>query len=143
VFWLKLDAVKVSFGVVGSGLSWLFGGWDTLIQYLLLFMAADYVTGIIKSGMKKEISSKIGFRGIGKKVGILVVVAMAQGLDVLLADQTANILGVDMPMIRTVVIWAYIVNELTSIIENVEGMGVPVPPVIDKVLSLVRQRSNK
>ena len=140
---MKLNSITVAFGFVGSFFSWMFGGWDSLIQYLLLFMMADYVTGMIKAGINKEICNKIGFIGLAKKVGILAIVAVAHGLDQLFATEEANLFSFNFPIIRTIVIWGYIINEVTSILENVKMMGVPVPSIIQKVLSILKAENNK
>lgn len=129
--------IKIVLASVGSYLSWLFGGWDILLQWLITFMIADYFTGLIKSMIQGKLSSKVGFIGIAKKIGILIVVATSHGLDQLFADPEANIFNIDMPLIRTIVIWAYIVNEVISILENVKEIGVPAPKFLQKVLDMV------
>ena len=135
---MKVKMIIVS---VGSFFSWLLGGWDILLQWLLTFMIVDYVTGMISAAINKKLSSKVGFKGIAKKVGILAVVALAHGLDTLFADPEANVFNIDMPLIRTVVIWAYIANEIVSILENVKGMGVTVPLPLQKILDLIQDRT--
>jgi toxin secretion/phage lysis holin len=137
---LKLKAAITS---IGSFFSLLLGGWDILLKWLLIFMIVDYATGMINAAINKKLSSKIGFIGITRKIGILVVVAISHGLDQLFADPEANVFNVDMPLIRTVVIWAYIVNEIVSILENVKGMGVSVPLPLQKVLDLIQDRTEE
>jgi toxin secretion/phage lysis holin len=134
---LKLKMLLVS---TGSFLSLLLGGWDILLKYLVLFIVLDYVTGMTSSAIQGKLSSRTGFIGIAKKIGILIVVAIAHSLDQLFLDPEANIFNINMPLIRTMVIWGYIVNELVSILENVKGMGVPVSPALEKVLNMIQDR---
>lgn len=139
---MKLGTIQISLGVVGGALTWIFGGWDLLLQYLILFMVLDYVTGLIKAGFNKEISYKVGFVGLAKKVGILAIVAVAHGLDQLFASETSNIFGLEFPVIRTIVIWGYLINESISILENIKLLGVPLPPVLQKILSIIKEDVN-
>lgn len=126
-------------GVVGGFLAYLLGGWDMSILTLLIFMAIDYITGLIVAGVfhksKKTASgglnSKIGFVGLLKKFVVFLLIIVAHFLDV--------ILGVD--FVRNAVIIAFITNELISIIENAGLMGVPMPKVINKALDLLQDRS--
>lgn len=135
---MKLKLLLVSFG---SFLSLLLGGWDILLKYLVLFIVLDYLTGMANSAIQGKLSSKTGFIGIAKKIGILIVVAIAHSLDQLFLDPEANIFKIDMPLIRTLVIWGYIVNEVVSILENVKGIGVPVPSPLQKILDMIQDRT--
>ncbi len=135
--------LKAAIASIGSFFSLLLGGWDILLKWLLIFMIVDYATGMINAAINKKLSSKIGFIGIARKIGILVVVAISHGLDQLFANPEANIFNIEMPIIRTVVIWAYIVNEIVSILENVKGMGVSVPLPLQKVLDLIQDRTEE
>lgn len=101
-------------GAVGSALAWALGGIDLQLQWLLMFVAVDYVTGTIAAGKTGEWNSRVGFRGLFKKVFIFVVVMLSHGLDV--------IAGTDM-MLRNAAIAAYAVNEGLSIIENIDRLG--------------------
>ncbi|MCU9614634.1 phage holin family protein [Caldibacillus lycopersici] len=139
---MKLNTIQMGLGAAGSFFTWFFGGWDLLLQYLLLFMVLDYITGIIKAAIKKQISNRIGFIGLARKVGVLVIVAIAHGLDRLFATSEANIFGLDIPVIRTIVIWGYIINEITSILENIKLIGVPLPAILQKILSIIKTETD-
>lgn len=95
------------------------GGFDELLRCLLILIVADYVTGWAAAFIKRELSSDIGFRGIIKKVVILVIVAVSYAL-----DQGFN---VPAPGLRSIVISFYILNEGLSIIENADHMGLKIP----------------
>jgi len=125
-------------GAVGSFIASLFGGWSMDFQTLLLFMVVDYITGLIVAGVfhtsqKSEsgaLNSNVGFKGLCKKIGILLCVLIAYRLDISI--------GTD--YIRTAVIIAFIVNEAVSIVENVGLMGVPIPPAIFKAIDVLKNK---
>lgn len=126
-------------GVIGGFITYIVGGWDMAILTLLIFMAIDYITGLIVAGIfhksKKTASgglnSKIGFLGLAKKVVVFLLIIVAQLLDL--------ILGID--FVRNSVIIAFITNEVISIIENAGLMGVPMPKVIHKALDLLQDQT--
>lgn len=128
---LKSVLVTAS-GIVGSALSALFGGFDSIFASLLIFMAVDYITGLIVAGVFHKsqksssgaLESRAGWKGICRKGITLSVVLVAARLDMLL--------GTD--FIRDGVVVAYMVNECISIIENAGLMGIPIPEPIRKAL---------
>lgn len=109
--------------------TYIFGGVDTVLVVLLFFITLDYITGIMAGIVTKELSSEVGFRGIFKKVCILILVALASLL--------GEYLGFD---IRTWVIGYYIANEGISILENTGRIGVKYPT---KLLDILKQLQNK
>lgn len=110
----------------------LWGTPDGLLYALIAFMVMDYVTGIISAYIRKEISSSTGFRGIAKKVFIMVLVAVGHLLD-------SRVVG-DGTVCRSAVIGFYIANEGISILENSGKIGLPLP---EKLLDVLRQLKNK
>lgn len=125
-------------GVLGSFIAGLFGGFDAALLTLLLFMAADYVTGLILAGVfrrspKSEsgaLESKAGLKGLFRKGGMLLTVLVACRLDLLLGSN----------LIRDASVIAFSVNELISITENLGLMGVPIPEVIVKSISALKEK---
>lgn len=115
-------------------LIYLLGGWDIALQCLLIAIALDYVSGIIKAFTTKTLSSKIGFRGILKKIGLLLIVMVGVLIDRVTGDTGA---------IRTLVIYYFVANEGLSILENLGEAGVPIPPAIKKALKALRKESNE
>lgn len=120
-------------GIVGSFIAGLFGGWDTALATLLIFMAVDYVTGLIVAAAGKspkgKLSSKIGWRGLAKKCVVLLVLVAAQ-LDV--------VLGMD--YVRAGVCVAFLCNEVISILENAGLMGVPLPAALKNAVELLQSK---
>lgn len=119
---------------IGTGLVYLWGGFDVAMQCLLIAIALDYVSGIIKAFVLKQLSSTVGFRGILKKVGILVVVALAVLIDRVTGESGA---------IRTLVIYYFVANEGLSIIENAGKAGLPIPHSIKEALQALKRQGDK
>lgn len=127
-------------GVVGSFIAGLFGGWDTSLITLLLFMGIDYITGLAVAACGKSpksdtgrLSSKIGWRGLAKKCVSLLLVLVAVRLDITLGTS----------YIRDAVCIAFTVNELISITENAGLLGIPLPTVITKAIDLLQSKGKE
>ena len=131
-------AVMTGAGVIGGMISQAFGGWDAALITLLLFMAVDYLSGLIVAGVFQasdksasgSLSSVACWQGLLKKGMTLIIVLVAARLDIVLGTA----------FVRDAVVIAYIVNETISIIENAGLMGLPVPDVI---MSAIEQLQGK
>lgn len=127
--------MKNIFSFICSGIStifiYVFGGLDVALQCLLIAIALDYVSGIIKAYESRTLSSRIGFRGIIKKVGILAIVALGVVIDRLTGNSGD---------IRTLIIYYFVANEGLSIIENLASAGVPIPAIIAKALKVLKDK---
>ena len=104
-------------------------------------MALDYLTGSLAAAKEGEWSSGRAREGIWHKCGMIVVVAVSAGVDMLLALVLANLPLVELPfqyagLVCPVVLVWYIVTELGSIAENGAGMGAPVPKWLVKLLAM-------
>lgn len=117
---------------LGTTIIYLFGGVDVAMTCLLIAIVIDYISGLIKAYECKVLSSKIGFRGILKKVGILLVVMLA-----VLIDRVAGETGA----IRTLVIYYFVANEGLSIVENLAEAGIPVPKSLKKALKAMKKEN--
>lgn len=102
-------------------IDFIIGGCDILFKTLLVFIVIDYITGILRAIYTKKLSSKIGAKGIIKKVGYIFIVIIASLLDKLL-NNTGNI--------RNIIIYMFIANEGISILENWTSMGIKIPKII-------------
>ena len=122
--------VSVIGGIVGGALTALLGGWDQLIVALIILMILDYLTGVLQSIYNKELSSKIGFKGLLKKVLILCVVAVSVVIEKDLGVQA----------IREVVIMFFACNEGISVLENATKMGIPLPKKLQDVLLQIKDK---
>lgn len=117
---------------LGTVLTYIFGGWDTVLIILVLFMGLDYLTGVIAAIYNKTLSSDIGFKGLLKKFTVLIVLIVAVLLDRLLNSGAW--------VFRTLVAYFYIANEAISLLENSARMGLPVP---QKLLDILAQLKKK
>lgn len=124
--------LKVILAALGTAATYLFGGWDAVLLALVTLVVLDYLTGLLGAWVEKRLDSNVGAKGIAKKVGYFVLVAMAAVI-----DRSA---GLDAPILRTVVIWALIANEGISITENLGAIGVPVPGAIKDALEQLKNR---
>ena len=129
-------------GVIGGAIAGLFGGWDTALQTLVIFMAVDYITGLIVAGVfhtspktkTGTLESRAGWKGLCRKGVSLLVVLVACRLDAIIGSS----------FIRDATVIAFACNETISIIENAGLMGVPVPKVlVEAVDVLKRSREQK
>ena len=126
------EFVCAALASIGTFLTFIFGDWDVALQCLVVAVALDYVSGVIKAFVKKELSSKIGVKGLLKKVGVFVVVALA-----VLLDKVSGSTGA----VRTLVIYYFVANEGLSIVENLAETGLPIPDVIKKALKNLKSES--
>lgn len=118
--------------VVCTTLVYLMGGLDVALSCLLIAIVLDYVSGLIKAYITKNLSSKIGFKGIIKKVSVILIVMLAVLVDRVTGDTGA---------IRTLVIYYFVANEGLSIIENLGQAGVPIPQSIKKALKVMKKEN--
>lgn len=115
----------------------------TIPFFLLLFsMAVDYISGMTKAWIKKELSSKIGLKGLVKKVARLFAVAVGVLVDLEVSVAIANT-GVDVEGVYLVALFVIVwitINELISILENLDAIGVPLPNFLMKVVGRLKDK---
>jgi len=126
------EIINTILAVTGTTFIYLVGGIDVALSCLLIAIILDYISGLIKAYETKTLSSKIGLRGILKKVGVLVVVMLA-----VLIDRVAG----DTGAIRTLVIYYFVANEGLSIVENLAQAGIPIPQTIKKALKALKKEN--
>lgn len=112
----------------GTAVSYLFGGFDALLQALVVLTIADVFTGLLATLVAHDLDSHELFRGTIRKVLMFVVVAVAHQLDQVLG------LGVDEPLLRTATIWFFIGHEGLSLVENAGKAGLPLPESLTAAL---------
>ncbi len=125
--------ISMALSLAGGFFAWLIGGWDTLVQTILVLVVLDYVSGIIKAVFAKRVSSEIGFRGIGKKILIFLIISAATLV------QAA--MGGGIPLRETVILF-FIANEAISICENAAQMGLPIPKKLKNVLLQLKKEGD-
>ena len=126
-----MEKLKVFYTAICTALAYIFGGADKMLMILIIFMTIDFISGFIKAWALKEFSSSKFYIGGVKKLGILLIVAVASLLD--------NIIHIDSVALRTVAISYYIANEGFSILENWGALGLPLPKAIKSALAKLRK----
>lgn len=130
-------AVAAALGLLTGFWGWM--GW--LVVGWVACMVLDYITGSLAATRAGEWASARAREGIWHKCGMIVVVLVAAGTDLLLSTVLANLPLVALPVEYTglvcpvVLVW-YIVTELGSMAENAAVMGAPVPKWLKKLLAL-------
>ena len=132
------ERVCMLFGAAGGCVAALFGGWDTCLVALLLFMAIDYLSGLVVAGVfhtsKKTdtgaLESRAGWKGICRKCMTLMYVLIAHYLDLVIGTG----------YIRDMVVIAFICNELISITENAGLMGLPLPNAVKEAIDILQRK---
>lgn len=127
------DIINTFISILGTTFVYIYGGLDVALQCLIIAIILDYLTGLIKSYINKSLSSSIGFKGILKKIGILILVALA-----VLVDRITGETG----SIRTLVIYYFVANEGLSIIENLGEAGLPIPSNLKNALDSLKDKNN-
>ena len=126
--------------MIGGVIVDFLGGVDTALISLFFFMAVDYITGMalafIFHKSKKTsgggASSKEGFKGIVKKICMLLLIGLAHEVDVVMGVTHA----------RAMAIMFFIGNEGLSVLENVGLMGIKYPDFMVKALETLKEDSN-
>lgn len=103
-----------------------------------MFMIADYITGMAvalifhKSSKTQNggASSEVGYKGIVKKICMLLLIALAVRID--------EVTGTH--YVRNAAIFFFIGNEGLSVIENVGLMGIKYPAFLTKALEVIKEQ---
>ncbi|MES5939007.1 MULTISPECIES: phage holin family protein [unclassified Bacillus cereus group] len=118
----------------GGFCGYFLGGWDTTLKVLVIMAAIDYLTGVIAAGFNGELKSKVGFKGIAKKVVLFLLVAAAAQADAIVGTNSA---------LREATIFFFIGNELLSLLENAGRMGILLPSALTNAVEVLGGRSKK
>ena len=132
LIWAK---IQLAFTALGGWLGYFLGGADGMLIALIVFVALDYVTGVMCAIVDKKLSSAVGFKGIFKKVLIFALVGVGHILD-------THVIGSGGAM-RTAVICFYLSNEGLSLLENAAHIGLPIPEKLKEILAQLHNRGDK
>lgn len=138
---MRANILYSTIGAIGGFVAMAFGGWSDALITLIVFMAVDYVTGLIVAGIFKKskksesgaLESRAGFKGLCRKGVALLIVLVAVRLDIIMHTS----------YIKDAVIIAFVANESISIIENAGLMGIPIPGVITKAIDVLKKNSDE
>ncbi len=132
LLWVKVQAAVTA---IGGWAGYFVGGMDGMLIALIVLMGLDYVSGVMCAIEDRKLSSAVGFRGICKKLLILMLVGVANILDV-------NVVGSG-AVLRGAVICFYLSNEGLSLLENAAWLGLPVPDKLREILAQLHERGKK
>ena len=132
LIWAK---IQVAITAVGGWIGWFLGGVDGMLIALIVLMALDYLSGVMCAIVDKKLSSAIGFKGICKKVLILMLVGVANIIDTHVVGSGA--------VLRGAVICFYLSNEGLSLLENAAYLGLPIPEKLKEILAQLHNRAEK
>ncbi len=132
LIWAKVQAAVAA---IGGYLGYFVGGVDGLMTALIIFMVIDYITGLLCAVADKKLSSTVGFKGICKKVLIILLVGAAHIVDL-------HVVG-NGNALRSAVLCFYLSNEGVSLLENAAHLGLPIPDKFKMVLEQLHDRDDK
>ena len=130
--------VQIEWGAVASAIGTICSyvlGWNGILEALIFAMVLDYMSGLLAAYInpKMKLDSRKGFRGIAKKLMILLLISLAH-----FVDQATS-----QTVIQTVAIWFFLGNEGLSIIENAANAGLPVPEKLRETLEQLQSEKNE
>jgi toxin secretion/phage lysis holin len=130
--WTKVQIAVTAFG---GWLGYFLGGMDGLLIALVVFMALDYITGVMCAIADKKLSSGVGFKGISRKILIILLVGVAHIID-------TKVVGTGSAL-RSAVVCFYLSNEGLSLLENAAHIGLPIPEKLKDTLAQLNRRDEK
>lgn len=126
--------IQTAIAAAGGVIGYFLGDLDGMLTALLIFIVLDYITGVMCGIIEKKLSSEIGFKGIFKKFCILLIVGMANIIDVHMIGTGSTIRGI--------VLCFYISNEGISVLENASRIGLPIPEKLKTILKQLHDKGN-
>jgi len=129
IIWAK---VQMAITALGGLFGYFVGGVDGLLTALIIFMATDYITGLMCAIADKKLSSSVGFKGLMKKMLIIMLVGVAHIVDLHVTGSGETL--------RSAVICFYLSNEGVSLLENAAHLGLPIPERMKAVLEQLHDR---
>lgn len=140
-----IDTYNAIVGSIVAVLSYIFGEHWILFALFLAFNLADWITGWMKSRIAHKENSKTGWKGVLKKLGYWIMIAVAFGASAVFVE-IGKTIGVDLG-ITTLLGWfvlaSLLVNEIRSICENFVEAGYNVPQILIRGLEVADKAINK
>lgn len=138
-----MNKIKACLTAIGSAImSWL-GVLAVPVLLLVGSNVVDYITGILAAKYREEsISSYKGIKGIVKKIGMWILVMIGAWADILI-QYSIEYGGIkfEWPFVVAIVvaIWL-VVNEFISILENLQDIGVNLPPFLLPLMKNIKKK---
>ena len=130
---MKQYAFNSAIAVGGSVVTFFVGACSEMLTLLFTVIIIDYITGLMSAIINRNLSSSIGYKGLIKKFGIVLIVVLSFQID--------KFMGTNFVMSGTILF--FVSNELISIIENYGKIGLPLPPQITNVIKMLKDKNDK
>ncbi len=140
-----LHKANLIWGAVIAALTAVFGKFWFLFAAFLALNLTDYITGLVKAYLTSTENSNKGLRGICKKVGYWIVIAIAFFISLCLGEM-GTLLGVDLGFTQLAgwfCLATFIINEIRSVLENLVIIGVDVPEFLIRGLEVASNKLKK
>lgn len=141
-----IDKYNVIVGSCITLLSVILGQHWYLFAAFLFFNIIDWLSGWYKARVLKKENSKVGLKGILKKVGYWGIIATAFIVANTLVAMGKDILSIDLDFLILLgwfTLASLMVNEVRSILENFVELGYKVPEFLVKGLAITDLLINK
>lgn len=135
------DLICTAIGAIGGAIAAAFGGWNAALLALIICMAIDYFAGVIVAlvfhrSPKSDsggLNSSVGFKGLLRKIAVLLIVVVANQVDILIGTT----------YVRDAVVIGFCANEIISLLENAGLMGIPIPNVLLRAIDVLKNKGEK
>ena len=103
--------------------------------YLILIacVCLDYLSGVLNAIVHKKLSSKIGAKGICRKLLIFIIIGLSHMIDKLTIG--------DGDTLQTAITLFYVANEGISVLENAEEIGLPIPKILEDAIKNMKDNT--
>lgn len=139
-----MEQFKKIFISIGTAIASFFGALYLPVVVMVVCNTLDFITGIMSAKMKEEnITSKLFYKGIVKKVCMWLLVIVGVLIDITL-QYSLEQFGIALPfsfLVGCVVAVWIVCNELLSILENLAQIGVPMPVFLKKLVRYLQQQT--
>jgi toxin secretion/phage lysis holin len=136
----RQTTIQAALTAAFAGLAIYFNALAVPLIILIIIMICDYVSGMVKAYMTSQLSSKIGIKGIIKKLCYMITVVVAMSVDYILSLglSTINInISNNTTVAMIVTIWL-ILNEMISVLENLAVIGAPLPKFLKTIVKKLK-----
>lgn len=141
-----MDKMKATvIAVISALMSWL-GILAVPVFLLVGCNVVDYVTGVLAAKYRNEsINSYKGMRGIVKKVCMWLLVLIGAWTDILInyAFECGGIAFTLPFIVATIVAVWLVVNEIISILENIQDIGLDIPPFLLPIMKYIKRKAEE
>ena len=130
-----IKSIKLCIAVIATFITNYLGGFDKTIEILCLMIVLDFITGLLKAIVNKNVSSRRCFEGVIKKTCYFILIAIAYSISGFNPQYS--------DMVRDLVCYYLIATDALSVLENIGDCGVPYPKFLRDILEQLKDNSDK